>query len=61
MTRLADDHYLLLAQIDVSVNAPFAGKILELLAAEEDTVTVGQDLYVIEAGEGAPGVSATCV
>lgn len=39
-------------KIDVSVNAPFAGKILELLAEEEDTVTVGADLFVLEAGEG---------
>lgn len=39
-------------QIDVSVNAPFAGKILEFLSSEEDTVTVGADLFVMEAGEG---------
>jgi 2-oxoglutarate dehydrogenase E2 component (dihydrolipoamide succinyltransferase) len=36
----------------VSVNAPQAGKIVELLAKEEDTVTVGQDLFRIEPGEG---------
>lgn len=29
-----------------------AGKIVELLAKEEDTVTVGADLFRIEAGEG---------
>jgi len=29
----------------VSVNAPAAGKITELLVNEEDTVTVGQDLF----------------
>jgi pyruvate/2-oxoglutarate dehydrogenase complex dihydrolipoamide acyltransferase (E2) component len=29
-----------------------AGKIVELLANEEDTVTVGQDLFRIEPGEG---------
>jgi len=29
----------------VSVNAPAAGKITELLVSEEDTVTVGQDLF----------------
>ncbi|KIM22570.1 hypothetical protein M408DRAFT_283359 [Serendipita vermifera MAFF 305830] len=39
-------------KIDVSVNAPKAGKITELLAKEEDTVTVGQDLFKIEPGEG---------
>jgi len=38
-------------KIDVSVNAPTSGKIVKLLANEEDTVTVGQDLFVIEAGE----------
>jgi 2-oxoglutarate dehydrogenase E2 component (dihydrolipoamide succinyltransferase) len=32
-------------QIDVSVNAPASGKITELLVNEEDTVTVGQDLF----------------
>ncbi|KAG1748307.1 uncharacterized protein EDB91DRAFT_1218677 [Suillus paluster] len=39
-------------KIDVSVNAPTAGKIVELLANEDDTVTVGQDLFRIEPGEG---------
>jgi len=39
------------AQIDVSVNAPEAGTIKEFLANEEDTVTVGQDLVRLEAGE----------
>ena len=29
---------------------------MELLASEEDTVTVGQDLFVIEAGEGTYGL-----
>ncbi|KAG6908166.1 2-oxoglutarate dehydrogenase complex E2 component [Tephrocybe rancida] len=38
-------------KIDVSVNAPESGKIVQLLAAEEDTVTVGQDLVIIEPGE----------
>ncbi|KZV67805.1 dihydrolipoamide succinyltransferase [Peniophora sp. CONT] len=38
-------------KIDVSVNAPKAGKIVELLAGEEDTVRVGQDLFRIEYGE----------
>lgn len=43
-------------KIDVSVNAPTAGKIVELLAAEEDTVTVGQDLFRIEPGEAEPDI-----
>lgn len=40
-------------KVDVSVNATHAGKIVELLANEEDTVTVGNDLFRIE--EGAEG------
>lgn len=39
----------------MSVNAPQSGKIVELLAAEEDTVTVGQDLFVLEPGETGGG------
>lgn len=39
-------------KIDVSVNAPKSGTIVETLANEEDTVTVGQDLFKIEPGEG---------
>lgn len=39
-------------KIDVSVNAPTAGTITEHLASEEDTVTVGQDLFRLEPGEG---------
>jgi 2-oxoglutarate dehydrogenase E2 component (dihydrolipoamide succinyltransferase) len=42
-------------KIDVSVNAPQAGKIVELLANEEDTVTVGQDLFRLE-----PGAEGEC-
>ena len=37
-------------QIDVAVNAPEAGTIKELLAKEEDTVTVGQDIVKMELG-----------
>ncbi|KAL8898354.1 MAG: hypothetical protein Q9207_006738 [Kuettlingeria erythrocarpa] len=37
-------------KIDVAVNAPQAGTIKELLAKEEDTVTVGQDLVKLELG-----------
>lgn len=40
-------------KIDISVNAPEAGTIAELLVKEEDTVTVGQDLIKLELG-GAP-------
>jgi pyruvate/2-oxoglutarate dehydrogenase complex dihydrolipoamide acyltransferase (E2) component len=35
-------------KVDVSVNATHTGKIVELLANEEDTVTVGNDLFRIE-------------
>lgn len=38
-------------KIDVQVNAPQSGKIVKLLANEEDTVVVGQDLFIIEPGE----------
>ncbi|KAF8637832.1 hypothetical protein AX17_002462 [Amanita inopinata Kibby_2008] len=38
-------------KIDVTVNAPTSGKIVQLLANEEDTVSVGQDLFIIEPGE----------
>jgi 2-oxoglutarate dehydrogenase E2 component (dihydrolipoamide succinyltransferase) len=41
-------------KIDVAVNAPAAGTIKELLANEEDTVTVGQDLVRLETGGPAP-------
>jgi 2-oxoglutarate dehydrogenase E2 component (dihydrolipoamide succinyltransferase) len=40
------------SQIDVSVNAPFSGKITELLVEEDSTVSVGQDLLRMEKGEG---------
>lgn len=42
-------------KIDVSVNAPAAGKITALLANEEDTVTVGQDLFKFEPGAAGEG------
>ncbi|KAL8292416.1 hypothetical protein RQP46_001028 [Phenoliferia psychrophenolica] len=42
-------------KIDVAVNAPSAGTITEILAQEEDTVTVGQDLFVLEAGPAPEG------
>jgi 2-oxoglutarate dehydrogenase E2 component (dihydrolipoamide succinyltransferase) len=40
-------------KIDVAVNAPTAGVILEFLANEEDNVVVGQDLVKIDAGAQA--------
>lgn len=40
-------------KIDVTVNSPEAGKILEFFAKEEDTVTVGQDLLKLELGATA--------
>lgn len=42
-------------KIDVSVNAPTAGVITELLVSEGDTVTVGQDLAKIDAGAAGGG------
>ena len=39
-------------KIDVSVNAPEAGTITELLVNEGDTVTVGQEIAKMEPGEG---------
>jgi len=45
-------------KIDVSVNAPTSGTIVKILANEEDTVTVGQDLFVIEAGEAGASSAA---
>lgn len=45
-------------KIDVAVNAPQAGVILEFLANEEDTVVVGQDLVKIDAGASAPSGGA---
>ncbi|KAI1452983.1 2-oxoacid dehydrogenase acyltransferase [Annulohypoxylon moriforme] len=42
-------------KIDVAVNAPEAGVIKELLANEEDTVTVDQEIAKIEAGAAPEG------
>ena len=41
------------------MNAPVAGTITEVLASEEDTVTVGQDLFRIEPGEGGADAKPT--
>ncbi|KAF8707952.1 2-oxoacid dehydrogenases acyltransferase (catalytic domain), partial [Rhizoctonia solani] len=45
-------------KIDVTVNAPMSGKIVELLFNEEDTVTVGADMFRIEPGEGGASASS---
>lgn len=42
----------------MSVNAPAAGKITELLVNEEDNVTVGQDLFCFAPGEGSESSAA---
>ncbi|KAG8688184.1 2-oxoglutarate dehydrogenase complex E2 component, partial [Ceratobasidium sp. 395] len=45
-------------KIDVTVNAPMSGKIVELLFNEEDTVTVGADMFRIEPGEAGAAASS---
>ncbi|KAJ3262111.1 2-oxoglutarate dehydrogenase complex E2 component [Boothiomyces macroporosus] len=42
-------------KIDVQVNAPESGKVLDLFAAEGDTVAVGADLFKIELGDVPEG------
>jgi 2-oxoglutarate dehydrogenase E2 component (dihydrolipoamide succinyltransferase) len=42
-------------KIDVSVNAPEAGTIKELLVSEGDTVIVGQEIAKLEPGSGGGG------
>lgn len=37
-------------QIDVTINAPKAGTITEIYVKEEETATVGQDLYKLVPG-----------
>ncbi|KOS17478.1 putative dihydrolipoyllysine-residue succinyltransferase component of 2-oxoglutarate dehydrogenase complex [Escovopsis weberi] len=46
-------------KIDVAVNATEAGVIKEFLVAEEDTVTVGQDLVRLEVGGEKPQASSS--
>ncbi|KWU46244.1 dihydrolipoyllysine-residue succinyltransferase component of 2-oxoglutarate dehydrogenase-like protein complex [Rhodotorula sp. JG-1b] len=41
-------------KIDVAVNAPSAGVLTDLLAQEEDTVTVGQDLFKLDTSASKP-------
>jgi len=57
----SSSHLLLInfSQIDVSVNAPQAGTILKLLVDEEASVTVGQDLFLMEFGEGAKATASS--
>ncbi|KAJ2791905.1 2-oxoglutarate dehydrogenase complex E2 component [Coemansia linderi] len=45
-------------KVDIPVNSPVGGVIRELLAKEEDTVVVGQDLFKIEEGATAEGGAA---
>ncbi|KAJ1741762.1 2-oxoglutarate dehydrogenase complex E2 component [Coemansia sp. RSA 1086] len=45
-------------KVDIPVNSPVAGVLRELLANEEDTVVVGQDLFKIEEGATAEGEAA---
>ncbi|KAJ1731253.1 2-oxoglutarate dehydrogenase complex E2 component [Coemansia biformis] len=45
-------------KVDIPVNSPVAGVLRELLAKEEDTVVVGQDLFKIEEGAVAEGGAA---
>ncbi|KAJ2161076.1 hypothetical protein GGF46_001747 [Coemansia sp. RSA 552] len=42
-------------KVDIPVNSPVAGVLRELLANEEDNVTVGQDMFRIEEGAVAEG------
>ncbi|KAF9020249.1 2-oxoglutarate dehydrogenase complex E2 component, partial [Haplosporangium bisporale] len=41
--------------VDVAVNSPKAGTIVELYAKEEDTVAVGADLFKLELGDAPAG------
>ncbi|KAJ2507561.1 2-oxoglutarate dehydrogenase complex E2 component, partial [Coemansia sp. RSA 2049] len=45
-------------KVDIPVNSPVSGVLRELLANEEDTVVVGQDLFKIEEGAAAEGGAA---
>ncbi|KAK9367426.1 hypothetical protein V1509DRAFT_626607 [Lipomyces kononenkoae] len=45
-------------KIDVAVNAPSSGVITEILAEEESTVTVGQELFKIDTEGSGSGASA---
>ncbi|KAF9931522.1 2-oxoglutarate dehydrogenase complex E2 component [Mortierella alpina] len=45
-------------KVDVAVNSPKSGTILELYAKEEDTVAVGADLFKLELGDAPAGGNA---
>jgi len=45
-------------KVDVAVNSPKSGTILELYAKEDDTVAVGADLFKLELGEAPAGGNA---
>ncbi|RUP52260.1 hypothetical protein BC936DRAFT_149829 [Jimgerdemannia flammicorona] len=45
-------------KVDISVNSPASGTIVEVFANEEDTVAVGADLFKLELGD-APSGGAT--
>ncbi|KAF9972885.1 2-oxoglutarate dehydrogenase complex E2 component [Actinomortierella ambigua] len=45
-------------KVDVAVNSPKSGTIVELYAAEEDTVAVGADLFKLELGDAPAGGAA---
>ncbi|BFZ60852.1 2-oxoglutarate dehydrogenase complex E2 component [Saitoella coloradoensis] len=45
-------------KIDVSVNSPESGTIVELYAQEDDTVEVGKDLFKLELGDAPAGGAA---
>ncbi|KAG0339870.1 2-oxoglutarate dehydrogenase complex E2 component [Podila humilis] len=42
-------------KVDVAVNSPKAGTVIELYAKEEDTVAVGADLFKLELGDAPAG------
>ncbi|KAF9360103.1 2-oxoglutarate dehydrogenase complex E2 component [Mortierella sp. AD094] len=45
-------------KVDVAVNSPKSGTIVELFANEEDTVAVGADLFKLELGDAPAGGEA---
>ncbi|OZJ05746.1 hypothetical protein BZG36_01281 [Bifiguratus adelaidae] len=45
-------------KVDISVNAPASGTITETFANEEDTVSVGADLFKMELGDAPSGDAA---
>ncbi|KAF9399782.1 2-oxoglutarate dehydrogenase complex E2 component [Mortierella sp. AD011] len=46
------------SQVDVAVNSPKSGTIVEVYANAEDTVAVGADLYKLELGDAPAGGEA---